>query len=125
VTVPLGCYAIRALTTKTMKAHFNTLESDVWQNFIDKDGQPVENQQTYRTSHCIGNYEKAFTLIVQRTKITGQVEIDLDDETSENEVTINGTSIAPLPLIMAVKQTAKLSTGTTSGLKTAKTESKN
>ncbi|MCP4931960.1 MAG: hypothetical protein GY912_08275, partial [Candidatus Marinimicrobia bacterium] len=49
-----------------------------WTDFIDKDNAPNDGQQTYRTSHCIGDYKKAFTLIVQRTKITGQVEIYLE-----------------------------------------------
>jgi hypothetical protein len=71
-------YAIRALTTKSMKMHFNTLNPDLWQTFVDKDKQPIEYQQTYRTSHCIGDYKKPFTIIVQRTKIIGQVEINLD-----------------------------------------------
>ncbi len=76
--------------TKTMRAHFNTLKQDVWQPLIGKDGEPIEGQQTYRTSHCIGDYENAFTLIVQRTKILGQAEIDLEDEGSAEEVSLNG-----------------------------------
>ncbi len=83
-------YAIRALMSKNMKAHFNTLKPEVWQPLLDKNKQPIENQETYRTSHCIGSYKKAFTLIVQRTKIIGQVEIDLEDSTSTGEVTLGG-----------------------------------
>ncbi|MEY8238782.1 MAG: IS1380 family transposase, partial [Cycloclasticus sp.] len=83
-------YAIRALMTKSMRVHFNTLNPEVWQDLIDKNGEPVENQQTYRTSHCIGNYEKAFTLIVQRTKIIGQVEIDLEGDSSADDMSLNG-----------------------------------
>lgn len=73
-----------------MKAQVNTLKQEVWQPFIDKDSRSVENQQAYRTNHCIGDYEKAFMLIVQRTKITGQVEIDLEDSENTDEVTLNG-----------------------------------
>ena len=35
-------------------------------------------QDTYRTSFCIGDYEKAFTLIIQRTAVIGQMSLDLD-----------------------------------------------
>jgi hypothetical protein len=83
-------YAIRALTTKSMKTHFNTLKHELWTDFLDKDKQPIDNQQTYRTSHCIGDYKKAFTLIVQRTKITGQVEIDLEGGEINNEAIVDG-----------------------------------
>tara|TARA_B100000315_G_C14532893_1_gene567053 strand:- start:205 stop:1551 length:1347 start_codon:yes stop_codon:yes gene_type:complete len=83
-------YAIRALTTKSMKMHFNTIKPEVWQPLINKEGQAVENQETYRTSHCIGDYEKPFTLIVQRTKIIGQSEIDLEDESNTDEVSLDG-----------------------------------
>ncbi len=31
---------------------------------IDKKGKAVSGQDTYRTSFCIGNYEKPFTLII-------------------------------------------------------------
>ncbi|WP_419610562.1 hypothetical protein, partial [Thiolapillus sp.] len=37
-------------------------------------------QDTYRTSHCIGDYEKAFTLIIQRKAIQGQASLDLESE---------------------------------------------
>lgn len=83
-------YAIRALTTQSMKMHFNTLNPDLWQPFFDKDKQPIENQQTYRTSHCIGDYKKPFTLIVQRTKIIGQVEINLEESEITDEANVDG-----------------------------------
>jgi hypothetical protein len=83
-------YAIRALTTKSMKTHLNTLTPDLWQPFLDKDKQPIDNQQTYRTSHCIGDYKKSFTLIVQRTKIIGQVEIDLEGAEISDEAIVDG-----------------------------------
>jgi hypothetical protein len=83
-------YAIRALTTKSMKAEFKALNPEQWKPFHDKSDQPIENQETYRTSHCISDYEVAFTLIVQRTKIKGQVEIDLEDSDTKNEIALNG-----------------------------------
>jgi len=83
-------YAIRALTTKGMKAHFNALKPELWEGFLNKDNELVVNQQTYRTSHCIGDYEKAFTLIVQRTKIIGQVEIDLEGSEVSDEAIVDG-----------------------------------
>ena len=78
-------YAIRAKTNNTIKALLASLTEDDWQPLIDKKGQPVKNQQTYRTTQTICEYEKAFTLIVQRQAIEGQAELDLthDDETGE------------------------------------------
>ena len=78
-------YAIRAKTNNTIKALLASLTEDDWQPLIDKKGQPVKNQQTYRTTQTICEYEKAFTLIVQRQVIEGQAELDLthDDETGE------------------------------------------
>jgi hypothetical protein len=78
------------LTTKSMKAEFKALNPEQWKPFHDKSDQPIENQETYRTSHCISDYEVAFTLIVQRTKIKGQVEIDLEDSDTKNEIALNG-----------------------------------
>ena len=40
--------------------------------------------------HCIGDYEKPFTLILQRTRIKGQVELALENDNSEEETTVDG-----------------------------------
>ena len=61
-------YAIRAVKSRAVKAIIENLREHDWQCFIDKEGEEVDEQQTYRTSHCIGNYEKAFSLVIQRSK---------------------------------------------------------
>ena len=39
---------------------------------LDKKGNEVKNQQTLRIHHWIGDYDKPFTLVIQRTLIKGQ-----------------------------------------------------
>jgi hypothetical protein len=38
----------------------------------------VAGQDTYRMAHWISDYEKQFTLVLQRKRIKGQGELDLD-----------------------------------------------
>ena len=71
-------YAIRAKTSASMKAQIKAVNDADWQPFLDKRGQLVSDQDTFRTSFCIGGYKKAFTLIIQRTVIKGQVDLELD-----------------------------------------------
>jgi hypothetical protein len=52
--------------------------------------KPVDNKKIYRTNHCIGNNKKEFALIVQRTKIIGQVEIYLEGSEVSDEVIVDG-----------------------------------
>jgi len=37
-----------------------SLPDEAWQPLLDKNGGFVNNQQTYRTSNCIGDYKKNF-----------------------------------------------------------------
>ncbi len=43
-------------------------------------------QDTYRTSFCIGDYEEAFTLVIQRTALKGQASLDLDSQESSEAI---------------------------------------
>ncbi len=45
---------------------------------LDKQDAAISDQDTYRSSFCIGEYAKAFTLIIQRTAVTGQASLGLD-----------------------------------------------
>ncbi len=83
-------YAIRAKTSATIKAQISSLSEADWQPMIDKQGQPIENQDTYRTVHCIGDYDKPFTLIIQRKRIKGQTALDLGDNASEEQLASQG-----------------------------------
>ena len=70
-------YSIQAKTSAAMRAQIAVVSASDWMLFIDKKGEVVSGQDTYRTSFCIGDYEKAFTLITQRTAVIGQTSLDL------------------------------------------------
>ena len=71
-------YAIRAKTSAAMRAQIAAVSASDWMPFLDKKGEAVSGQDTY----CIGEYEKAFTLIIQRTAVIGQTSLDLDSPDS-------------------------------------------
>ena len=57
---------------------------------LDDQGEPVEGQTTHRTSFCIGDDDKAFTLIIQRKAIQGQTALELTSVDDADEVSIGG-----------------------------------
>ena len=73
-------YAIRAKTSAAMRAQIDAAGDSDWHPLLDKQGEPISGQDTYRTSFCIGDYEEAFTLIIQRTATRGQASLDLDSQ---------------------------------------------
>jgi len=83
-------YAIRAKTSASLKEEIASLTDADWQPQLDKQGEEIKGQATYRTTHCMGDYEKAFTLIIQRKAIRGQVDLDLSQPASTEEITANG-----------------------------------
>jgi hypothetical protein len=83
-------YAIRAKMSATIKATINSLKEESWKPFINKKGEEVAHQNTCRTVHCIGDYEKAFTLIIQRKRIKGQVELELGSDNTGEEIISSG-----------------------------------
>jgi len=83
-------YAIRAKTSAAMRAQIEASNESDWQPLIDKQGEVVSGQETYRTSFCIGDYEKAFTLIIQRTAFKGQANLDLDSQESSEVISQSG-----------------------------------
>lgn len=85
-------YAIRAKISATLKEHINSLKQVDWKPFISKKGEQISGQDTCRTVHCIGDYERAFTLIIQRTRIKGQAELDLNSESMSEEI-VSGSYI--------------------------------
>jgi hypothetical protein len=50
----------------------------------------TNGQETYRTRFCIGDYEKAFTLIIQRKLIKGQASLDLESQDGSDEINLDG-----------------------------------
>jgi hypothetical protein len=84
-------YAIRAVKSAAIKTVINDLADDAWQPFYDKSGEEVDGVHTVRCSHVIGKYEKPFSIVIQRTKISGQKELDLDDKDNGNsELEVDG-----------------------------------
>ncbi|MFT4629929.1 MAG: hypothetical protein ACI8PV_001044 [Dinoroseobacter sp.] len=49
-----------------MRAQIDVARDSDWQPLLDKEGNAISGQETYRTSFCIGDYENAFALIIQR-----------------------------------------------------------
>jgi len=81
-------YAIRAKTSAVIKETTGGLSDADWQPQLDKQGKEVRGQATYRTIHCIGDYEKLFTLIIQRKVIQGQADLDLTQQEDAEEVCV-------------------------------------
>lgn len=80
-------YAIRAKSCRAIKEQLGVLTEADWQPLLDKKGEPVAGQDTYRMAHWIGDYEKPFTLVIQRKRIKGQIALSLEtDETNEQIV---------------------------------------
>ena len=83
-------YAIRAKSSASLKEHIASRTEKDWTPFINKQGEALKNQHTYRMPHWISDYKQAFTLVIQRTKIEGQVELDLVDQEQCDEVITQG-----------------------------------
>ena len=81
-------YAIRAKTSAAMRAQIEAAKDLDWRPLLDQQGTPISGQETYRTSFCIGDYEKAFTLIVQRNALQGQASLDLGTQNSASELNL-------------------------------------
>lgn len=78
-------YAIRAVKSAAIKNIIDDSAPEKWVPFCDKAGEVVENQHTLRSIHCIGEYEKPFTVVIQRTKASNQKTLDLGDESSSSD----------------------------------------
>ncbi len=83
-------YAIRAKSSAAMRAQIEQAHDSGWQPLLDKQGKTITGQETYRTSFCIGDYEKAFTLIIQRKPLQGQLNLSLDLEGSIEGINLGG-----------------------------------
>jgi hypothetical protein len=83
-------YAIRAKMSAMIKTTINSIKDEDWKSFVNKKGGEISGQETYRTVHCIGDHKKAFTLIIQRKRIKGQAELDLDADNNGEEIVSAG-----------------------------------
>ncbi len=83
-------FAIRAKTSAAMRAQIAAASGSDWHPLLDQQREVISGQDTYRTRYCIGDYEKAFTLIIQRTATQGQANLDLDSPTKSDEINQGG-----------------------------------
>lgn len=83
-------YAIRAKSSAAMRAQIEAVKASNWVPLLDKKGAVVDGQDTYRTRFCIGDYEKAFTLIIQRKTLKGQGDLDLDSPDDSEGINLGG-----------------------------------
>ena len=77
-------FAIRAKMCQSLKQILVDKDNN-WQPLCHKDGEAIKGQETFRMQHFIGKDGKVFELIVQRTQIIGQVELDLDLDTNNTQ----------------------------------------
>ena len=87
-------YAIRAKSSAALREQIEVVKDSDWQPLEDKKGNAVIGEDTYRTSMCIGDYEKAFTLVIQRKAIQGQASLDLDSQENTAEISQGGYTLA-------------------------------
>ena len=75
-----------------MSAYLKDLITSVaetqWQPMLNRKGEAMSGHSTYRTLHVIGDYEQAFTLVVQRKRVKGQVDLEILQ--SDEEVCAQG-----------------------------------
>lgn len=83
-------YAIRAKTSAAIREQIAAATESDWQPLLGKPGEAMPNQATLRTTHCIGDYGKAFTLIIQRTRKAGQTELDLAEPDDVDALSVDG-----------------------------------
>ncbi|MCF6217829.1 MAG: IS1380 family transposase [Gammaproteobacteria bacterium] len=83
-------YAICAKTSAAIRAQIEAASDSDWQLLSDKNGAAISGQESYRTRFYIGDYEKAFTLVIQRKALKGQADLDLDSQESSEGISLGG-----------------------------------
>jgi hypothetical protein len=83
-------YAIRAKSCAAIKEQIEGLSDEQWQPLLNKQSEPIAGQDTCRMVHWISDYEKPFTLVIQRKQIKGQVALELDSQEKCDEIVSGG-----------------------------------
>ena len=83
-------YAIRAVMSNVIKEQIEAAKASDWQPMLDKEGKNVTKEETLRIHHWIGDYDKPFTLVIQRKMTKGQGELDLENPDNQQEVISQG-----------------------------------
>lgn len=84
-------YAIRAAMSAAIKEQIDAAKESEWQPMLNKKGDVIKDQDTLRIHHWIGDYDKPFTLVIQRKPIKGQGELDLENPHDKEEIISKGT----------------------------------
>lgn len=79
-------YAIRAKMSPAIRDYIKERVDADWRPLIGRNGKPIANQWTCRTTHCIGDYETAFALVIQRKPMKGQMSLDLSTNNATEEL---------------------------------------
>ncbi len=82
-------YAIRAKMSPSIKRHLSELNEDQWAPLIKRNGEVSTQLSTYTMPHCIGDYEQAFELVIQRQPMR-QSSLDLGDELDSESHCVQG-----------------------------------
>ena len=82
-------YAIRATMSPRIKKHISELNEGDWQPLVKRHGSNSGHRHTYRMPHCIGDYDKAFDLVIQRQPIR-QSTLDLGDGSDSETYSVQG-----------------------------------
>jgi len=77
-------FAIRAIKSKSLTSYINKLDESEWDRVNKSDGKESQ-MSSHRTTHNISDYKKPFTLIIQRTPKSGQLELDIASPSDEIE----------------------------------------
>jgi hypothetical protein len=81
-------YAIRAKMSAYLKDIILLASDSDWQPLLNRKGEAISGHSTYRTLHVIGDYEQAFTVVVQRKELKGQVDLEIMQ--SDEEICAQG-----------------------------------
>ncbi len=81
-------YAIRTKMSAYLKEIILDVPQNDWQPLLNRNGEVMSGHSTYRTLHCIGDYEQAFTVVVQRKEVKGQMGLEILQ--SDEEVCAQG-----------------------------------
>ena len=76
-------YTIRAKISADLKQSILSASDSDWQPLLDRKDEAMAGHSTYRTVHVIGDYEQAFTVVVQRKEIKGQTELEIQQSGEE------------------------------------------
>jgi hypothetical protein len=76
-------FAIRAKMNNVLKKTIERQEETKWQPLLDRNGNEISGEYTCRIVHSMEKSKHAFTAVVQRKEINGQLELGLDCETGE------------------------------------------